>query len=122
MVCMEGAKGICAQELKELVEEQMTNPTVERLMFIETKKGGKIFPCWIEAWRYEDMKPVERYTGVVFLVSIAQSTSGQFGMVRVQIRESELGTDKRIWDKPPKKGLREETPWLENPTAEVAVQ
>lgn len=115
MVYSEGAKVIEANELVEIIEEEFSSPTVERLMFIETKGKddvpGKIFPCYLEAWGKEENAEVKVDPGLRFQMAIAQYYSGEFSMIRVVVLASELGVTKRIWDKPPKKALRDETPW-----------
>lgn len=112
MVCFENARIMEPEELKELIDEEYTNPTVERMMFIETKdKGaiaGKVFPCYLEAWG-ED-KEVD--PGLRFQCCIMQSKGGNFGLLRVIIYAKELGVNKRIWDKPPTKHRRDDTPWV----------
>lgn len=115
MVGFENAKVIEADELKEIIEEECTNPTMERLMFIETKGKedipGKVFPCFVEAWGQEENAEMKVDPGLRFQMCIIQSTGGNFGMVRVVVLANELGASKRIWDKPPTKGLREYIPW-----------
>ena len=117
MVCSEKARVIEAPELREMLEEEYTNPTVERLMFIETKTkegvGGKIFPCFIEGVLEEKDAKVKMNPELLFRMCITQSMEGMFSMVRVNVSSAELGINKRIWDKPPTKGLRDETPWVE---------
>lgn len=115
MVCFENACVIDAEELKEIIDEEYTNPTIERMMFVETKsKGevpGKVFPCYLEAWG-EDMDGVMKIDpGLRFQACIMQSKGGEFGLVRVIIYAKDLGVDKRIWDKPPTKHRRNDTPW-----------
>lgn len=116
MTYSEGAKIIEAEEIKELIDEKYSNPTVERLMFIEAKSkdGGptKTFPCFVEAWGEEENAEMKVDPGTTFMICIVQSMNGEFGMVRVYVKANELGVTKRIWDKPPTKNLREETPWV----------
>lgn len=119
MTYSEGARLIKdAEELKGIVEDTHSNPTVERLIFLETKgkngEEGKLFPCCVEAWTVEDLKP-DGYQSVMFRCSLLQYRKefGEFGMVRANIREWEINRNKRFWDKPPKKSVREETPWEE---------
>lgn len=116
MVNMENAHVIEAAELKEIIEEESTNPTVERLMFIEVKSKdenpSKIFPCYMEAWGQEENAALLADPGLRFQCCIVQSMGGEFSMVRVVIMANELGVNKRIWDKPPTKGRREDTPWV----------
>lgn len=115
MVRFENAKVIEAEELKEIIEEESGNPTVDRLMFIETKAKNdipsKVFPCYLEAWGQEENAEMKVDPGLRFQCCIMQSMGGEFGMVRVMILANELGVTKRIWDKPPTKGRREDTPW-----------
>lgn len=121
MVCFENAKVLSAEELKELIDEEYTNPTVERMMFIETKdKGeipGKVFPCYLEAWGEDEKAKVGIDPGLRFQICIMQSMGGEFGLLRVVIYAKELGTNKRIWDKPPTKHRRDDTPWVTVSTA-----
>ena len=117
MVYTESANIVEPQMLKELIEEEYSNPTIERMMFIETKKNerfpGKVFPCYVEGWRYaaEPTPPLKEE--LEFQICIMQCTGGEFGLVRAIIHESELGVSKRIWDKPPTKGLRDDFPFVE---------
>ena len=116
MVYCENAKVIDAQELKEIIDEETTNPTIERLMFIEAKAANgetKVFPCYLEAWGQEENAEVKADPGLRFKIAIVQSMGGEFGMVRVIVMANELGVTKRIWDKPPTKGLREDLPFAE---------
>lgn len=113
MMTFEGAKVLSANEVKEfLLEEDCKNPTVEGLMFIETRAHGdipgKVFPCYVYAFTEDpDGK-------LLFRANIIQYRNGEgFGMLEVYLHEDELGVSKRIWDKPPTKGLRNETPFLE---------
>lgn len=115
MVCSENAKVIEAQELKEIIDEEYSNPTIERLMFIETKEKegfpGKVFPCWLEAWGEEENAAVKADPGLRFQLCIMQCMNGEFTAVRVVVMANELGANKRIWDKVPSKHLRNDTPW-----------
>lgn len=117
MTSTESAKVISPEELKELIEEQHANPCVERLIFVETKaKEGvdsRIFPAFVEAWGYDDIKPAQDHKTMMFKMALTQYTKGEIAMVQVVIRETEIGVNKRIWDKPPKKDLRNFTPWVE---------
>ena len=116
MTFTENAKMLGVEELKEIVEEQHSNPCVERLIFLETKSPdgeSKIFPCYIEAWGYDDIKPAADHKSMMFKLSITQYVHGECALIRVVVRESEIGTNKRFWDKPAKKDLRNETPWVE---------
>ena len=115
MVCFENAKVIGPEELKEIImEEGLSNPTIERMVFLETKdKGeipGKVFPCYLEAWGEDN-------PGIRFLCCIMQTREGEFKLLKVAIHSSELGISKRIWDKPPTKHRRDDTPWVTVSTA-----
>ena len=114
MVYFENAKVIEADELKEIIDEQTTNPTIERLMFIEAKAAGgetKIFPCYAIAWGEEENSELKVDPGLRFRIDIVQCAGGEFKMVEVVILANELGVSKRIWDKPPTKGRREYIPF-----------
>ena len=114
MVYTEGAKVIDSEELKELIDESSSNPTIDRLMFIEAKSSSgenKIFPCFLEAWGQEENAALKTDPGLRFQIVILQSMGGEFSMLRTIVMANELGVSKRIWDKPPTKGLREDTPF-----------
>lgn len=116
MVRFENAHVIEAEELKELIEEDYSNPTIDRMMFIETKQTekmpGKVFPCFVVAYGQEENAEMKVDPGLRFRMYIAQSANGEFGLVEVIIMANELGITKRIWDKPPTKGLSENIPWV----------
>lgn len=117
MVGLESAKLMNVNEIREVIDEEYTNPTIERMMFIETKQNGefpgKVFPCYMEAWALEEGKTEAEADHLVFQCCIVQCMEGGFNLVRVHIRDSELGVSKRIWDKPPTKGLRNDHPWMD---------
>lgn len=113
MIYMEGAKMLNnPQELKDIIEETFSNPTIERMMFIETKgkngEEGKLFPCYLEEYGATEEGEI-----LSFQCSILQSSEGLFGLVRVNLMVSDFNVTKRLWDKPPKKSVRDETPWIE---------
>ena len=117
MVFMENA-GLVEdlEELKEFVKEQFNNPTVDRLMFIETKpkedREGQLFPCYIKAVEVTPGKNEAEADKTKFICVIVQSTEGEYGLVEVRIPEEDVNTKSRFWDKPPKKAVRDETPWV----------
>ena len=121
MVRFENAHLIDAEELKEIIDDEYTNPTLERLMFIETNGNeivkGKVFPCFVEAYGTKDGPNGDPMLS--FQMCIMQSAGGEFSLVRVVVTAMELGVSKRIWDKPPTKGLSQETPWIPKTEAEV---
>ena len=114
MVYSEGAKLMDAQELVEHLEEKCSNPTIERLYFFETKAVNgdiKVFPCLIAGYR-KDAAEVPKADKVQFIIFVVQGTgNGNFGLIALNLNEDEIGTKARIWDKPPKKALRDESPW-----------
>ena len=116
MVYSESAKLIGTDELKEIISEEYKNPTIERMMFIETKTTdkmpGKVFPCYMEAWAIEPGENNVEADELVFRACIVQCMDGGFNLLKVYLHDNELGVSKRIWDKPPTKGLRDETPWI----------
>ena len=119
MVYCENAKVIDPQELKEIIDEETKNPTIDRLMFIEAKAANgetKIFPCYLVAWGEEENAAMKTNPGLRFMINITQCMNGEFGMVQVVVLANELGVTKRIWDKPPTKGLRESLPFAETST------
>lgn len=118
MVFTESAKVLPVDELRDAINEECSNPTIDRLMFIEAKSqnstetSGKVFPCYIKAWGMDPNENVKINPVVKFWMTIVQSAAGTFSMVEVVVPSTELGITKRIWDKPPTKALRDETPWL----------
>ena len=121
MFYFEGAKIIDAEELKESLDEASGNPTIERLMFIEAKAMNgdiKIFPCLIAGYS-EEKTPnstveAERPELLFYIYIVQGLGNGEFGLIEVCVKESELGVSKRIWDRPASKGLRELMPWVDN--------
>lgn len=118
MVYTDGARLIGAEELKETLEEEYHNPTVERLMFIEAKAMNgevKVFPCFVAGYSEEKASKVEnKQPELAFYVYIVQAMgNGEFGLVQVRIMESEIGVSKRLWDKPPTKAMREIMAWVD---------
>lgn len=124
MICYENAKLLEAEELKTIINDPCMNPTVERLMFIETKpkaegEVSKIFPCYLLAWGVghppegvDDAHQLQ-VPQLQFLACIVQSMNGQFALLNgITILAEDLNVTKRIWDRPPTKGLREDTPWV----------
>lgn len=116
MVYMENAKVIDAEELKSIVDESCENgnPTIDRLMFIEARDAfgkRKVFPCYIEAYGEEENAAMKTDPGLRFQICIVQSIGGEFSLLRVVVLANELGVSKRIWDKPPTKGCREDLPF-----------
>ena len=138
MVYFENAKLLTPDDLKEQIDEEIEynrererlkeegsddipaklNPTVDRLMWIEanTMKGKKsIYPCFLTGYSYNGQAPVppEQDTRMlVFYFSIVQIPTGHFGLLEVGIPKEEFGVNKRIWDKPPKKSVRDAEPWV----------
>lgn len=119
MVFTESARMIGPMELREMMDEESENPAVERLVFIETRakegKPAKVFPVFLEAYAYEDeaekLKPNPKmaFKGCVMFV-----TNGEFQPARVMLHSWEFNLTKRVWDKPPTKGLRDDEIWLED--------
>ena len=131
MVYSEKAHVMDPMEIKELLDETSgepiktedgditpikSNPTMDRLLFIEAKsaKGNyMVYPCFIAGYSEEEQPaPVADRPPLMFYMFIAQCLGGKFGLLEVAVKEEELGVSKRIWDKPPKKDVREETPWV----------
>lgn len=115
MVYSEKAKILGAEEIREMInDESLENVVVNGLLFIETRAKGdqpnKVFPCYIYAWKEEEK---DGKTQLAFQADIIQFRNGEFGMIQVILHEDEFGVSKRIWDKPPTKGLRAEHPFVE---------
>ena len=111
MVYSENARIETPEDLKDFIlSEDGGNATINSLFFIETKANekfsNKVFPCYIHAFTEVDEK-------LVFQADIIQYVQGEFQIVKVYLHENKFNTSKRIWDKPPTKGLRENTPWIE---------
>ena len=118
MVYSEKAKMESPEDLKEFImnEEGDGNATINGLFFIETKANdkfqNKVFPCYIHAYT-EVEKEGSQEKELVFMADIIQYVKGEFEIVKVYLHEGEFNISKRIWDKPPTKGLRNDTPWVE---------
>lgn len=99
------------EEIKQIIDEEYTNPTVDRMMFLEVKpkegQENKLFPCYIEGWVGD-----KEGNMISLRVCIVQTRSGEFTMVRVNIPVEEINVKKRFWDKPAKKAVRDETEWV----------
>ena len=131
MTFTEGAKILTPEEIKEMInDETMDNVVINGMLFVETRGNdvvpSKVFPCYIYAWREEDVpvkvnpdgKPIETKKQLAFQADIIQFRNGEFGMLQVILHEDEFGVNKRIWDKPPTKSLRAENPFLETTVAQ----
>lgn len=118
MVYMENAGLIeDLDELKGIVNETYNNPTIDRLMFLETKskpdREGQLFPCYIKAFEEVKGKTNVEADRTNFICVLIQSTGGEYGLVEVRIPDTDVNIKLRFWDKPPKKAVRDETPWVE---------
>ncbi|MBQ2533315.1 MAG: hypothetical protein II545_06725 [Lachnospiraceae bacterium] len=102
-------------ELIGIMEQDYYNPTVRRLMFLETAgKGGtegKLFPCYLEAWKGDES--LNTNPDITFQACLVQSIDGLFSMLRVHIHSSEIGVTKRFWNLPPGEAIRKNNPFLE---------
>lgn len=117
MISLNNAEMISPEELVGLLKEECKNPTMERLMFIETKgdpirpdKPGKIFPCYVAAYTEEPE--------LMFKVYLNQYANGEFQMVMVILPAKDMGVNKRLWDRPPTSMVREFTPWMDSGVAQ----
>ena len=118
MVYMENA-GLLEDidELKAIVKETYNNPTIDRLMFLETKskpdREGQLFPCYIKAFEEVKGKTDVEADHTNFICRIIQSIEGEFSLFEVRVPDTDVNIKLRFWDKPPKKAVRDETPWVE---------
>lgn len=117
MLSFNNAETMTAEQLVEEINDTCSNPTVQRLMFIETKgdpmkpdKPAKIFPCYVVAYT-EDPE-------LMFKLCLNQYAGGEFQMVEVIVPAKHLGVNKRIWDRPPTALARENSPWLDSEVAQ----
>lgn len=121
MVFTESARVIGPMELREMMDEESGNPAVEREVFIETraKEGNpsKVFPVFLEAYAYEYEDEAEKMKlnpKMVFKGCLMYVEGGEFHAVRIMLHSWEFNLTKRVWDKPPTKGLRDDEIWLED--------
>lgn len=118
MVYMENA-GLLEDidELKDIVKETYNNPTIDRLMFLETKpkpdREGQLFPCYIKAFEEVKGKTNVEADHTNFICVLIQAKGGEYAMAEVRIPDTDVNIKLRFWDKPPKKAVRDETPWVE---------
>ena len=112
MIYYDDAKILDAVEIKDILESAENNPTVDRLLFfffLTTGITGRVFPCFIEAWAEDDSVLFsQRNDGrkwLMFKCTIVQCKDGEYSALPVCIHESDLLSQKRIWNKPPTKAL-----------------
>ena len=116
------AKILSAEDIKEDIANIYENPTIGRMMFIETreKEGvpGKVFPCYMLAWAVAPGDNPVVADKLMFQAYIFQSMAGDYSMVEVVLHEKEFGVNKRIWDNPPTQELRKSVPWIDSEVAQ----
>lgn len=103
----EQAHPISLEEIEELTQRQVSNPCIERLVYVETRQKGtqerKIFP----AWPFEVM---EGKDGKVIVMYVAQYMMRQYITACVTVPVKDIGATFRIWNLPPSDSLMERMP------------
>ena len=145
MVYFENARILDVEDIKEIIDEEIeagieaekngekykTNPTIDRMMWIEANamSGVKsVYPCMLNGYSYIGEEPkgpvAEDKREIMFYFTILQAVKGHYGLLEVGVKADEIGVSKRFWDKPPKKSVREEYPWPEQPaeTGDIPVE
>lgn len=116
----EDAKVLDALELRDMIEQPISNATVDNLVFVELRerdvKPSAIFPCYIVAWREDENGMPDQKTGrkpLMFQGNVIQYKEGEYEFVPVIIRETDFEVRKRIWDRPPVESLRKYLPFVD---------
>ena len=93
-------KLLTADDLSKMVRNESINSLVGRMVFIECrpKEGRKwlIFPAFVQ-----EERPKDRYGERHWVVAIVQRLEGSIEMVKVRIREKDIGIRYRIWEDVP---------------------
>lgn len=125
MIYFENAKMLDPDELKEMLDQEEADKEstdipkgsvpVDRLMFVEAKTGNgeyRVFPAFLQAYGYKDTGIPNATGPIMFDFAVAQCAGGSMGLLELVFSKEDFGTKVRIWDKPPKKSVREEYPWV----------
>lgn len=125
MIYFENAKVLEPEELKEMIDEEETSKQdneepkgsvpVDRLLFVEAKTGNgekRIFPAFLQAYKYDAAIPPNADGPLMFDFAVAQCVNGSMGLLELIFKEPDFGAKIRVWDKPPKKSVRDEIPWV----------
>lgn len=112
------AKVLSIDEIMEQLDTESKNPTVERLIFMESRKDGvsNLFPCWIEACGI--IPDTKELTGLI--LCIGQYHDGSFELLRIRMKNiiRDYNVKFRFWDQPPTEGLREDHPFVDSEVAQ----
>ena len=95
----EQAHTLNVDELLKMVEDDVTNPTVNRLIFIETRatdnRNRGIFPCWPAQVKTD--KDGKRSV----ILFVTQCLKGSYGIICIEEPEDTVGVKIRFWNLPP---------------------
>lgn len=93
-------KLLTADDLSKMVRDESVNSLVGRMVFIECrpKEGRKwlIFPAFVQ-----EERPKSKHRWRHWVVAIVQRLEGSIEMVKVRIREEDIGVRYRIWEDVP---------------------
>ena len=100
--------------IEEITKSNVTNPTLELMIFMETRKTKnvprKVFPCYPIARGDDDGKKEDS-----LLIALTQSSGTRFFFSYVNIPVSDVGTVCRFWDMPPADILMDQDPLPDAP-------
>ena len=98
----EETKQLTAEEVKAIAEADVNNPTITKLIFVETapteKMGIGIFPCYPAFWD-------EKHAVLSFFA--LQCSGGRYFTAEVHIKEEDIGKRMWFWTMPPEDALAE---------------
>lgn len=108
----EQAHTMSVEELLGMVESDVTNPTVNRLIFLETRatenRNRGIFPCWPAQVRTN--KDGKRSV-ILFVV---QCLKGSYGIICIEEPEDALDVKIRFWNLPPSDEMLDSMPMTDS--------
>lgn len=101
------------EKVKEIMSSDVKNPTVDKLIFAETRKTSKtprkVFPCYPVAYEEADH---------ALVMAVAQCAGTRFFFGYVKMPEEDIGVKCRFWDAPPDEDQMDADPLPEAPAEE----
>ena len=98
----EETRQLTAEEVKAIAEADANNPTITKLIFVETapteKRGIGLFPCYPAFWD-------EKHAVLSFFA--LQCSGGRYFTAEVHIKEEDIGKRMWFWTMPPEDALAE---------------
>lgn len=95
-------------EIEKMLNEDPSNPTIRRLMFVETRSTQKgahiVFPCYPAYF----IEPNDEEKSLVFFA--IQCVGGNYQSVCIKIPISDIGVKCRFWSLPPTDELMQKMP------------